>query len=68
MIGHLRDFLFADHGSVTLLTPITAGARAWIIEHVSQDVTYFGRSVVIEPRYVDDILAGIDGDGLTVGY
>jgi hypothetical protein len=61
-----RDFEFAHHGSITILTPLTASAHDWIEEHIPQDATRWGRlSIAIEPRYVGDIIAAIYEDGLT---
>lgn len=60
------DFAFADHGSVCILTPLSADGRDWVRNHVCADAQYFGRGLVIEPRYADDILAGIESDGLEV--
>lgn len=63
----MTDFLFTDHGSVTVLTPLTVAARDWVAEHLPDDALTFGRGIVIEPRYVAPILEGIADDGLEVG-
>lgn len=63
----MTDFLFDDHGSVTVLTPLTVAAWDWVVEHIPDDAPTFGRGIVIEPRYVASILEGIDLDGLEVG-
>jgi hypothetical protein len=61
------DFHFHNHGSITLLEPVTRAGKAWVAEHIPSDALRWGRdSVVIEPRYADDILNGIINDGLTV--
>ncbi|MFA5900269.1 MAG: hypothetical protein WC829_14285 [Hyphomicrobium sp.] len=62
----MPDFRFADHGSVTLLTPVTDAALDWVAENLSIDRTNWGPAIVIEPRYAVDILDGLQGDGLTV--
>lgn len=31
------DFAFANHGSITVLTPLTPGAREWCAEHLPED-------------------------------
>lgn len=62
----MTDFLFADHGSITLLTPLTEAAQDWITCNLPDDALTFGPGVVIEPRYVGAILDGLTGDGLTV--
>ena len=63
----MTDFFFDDHGSVTVLTPLTVAAWDWVVEHIPDDAPTFGRGIVIEPRYVSAILEGIDLDGLEVG-
>jgi hypothetical protein len=63
------DFLFQNHGSVCLLQPLTPAGESWFNEHLpidSPEAQFFGDSMVIEPRYVPDILAGIVNDGLRV--
>jgi len=62
------DFLVENHGSIFLLKPLTPAATAWVEEHIGQDNGYQGLwpSVIIEPRYIADIVAGIQNDGLAV--
>ena len=61
-----RDFHFAHHGSITLLTPLTVAAYDWVDEHIPQNATRWGQcSVAVEPRYIGDIIAAIYEDGLT---
>lgn len=65
MIYH--DFALQNHGSICLLQPLTVEAQAWLDDYVITDETQFwGCAVVVEPRYVEDLLNGIMGDGLTV--
>lgn len=61
------DFELTDHGSVSLLRPITDEAREWIDENIGDDAQWLGRGLAIEHRYVGDIVEGILNDGLTVG-
>lgn len=62
------DFTFANHGSVTLLTPVSDAAREWAAEHLPVEPwQMLGNAIAIEPRYADPILEGIDADGMTVG-
>jgi hypothetical protein len=60
------DFAFTNHGSVCILTPLTDEARTWCEEHLPADRQTWCGGTVIEPRYVDDIINGLRGDGLTV--
>jgi hypothetical protein len=55
------DFLLENHSSIFSPT-----AFAWIEEHLPPDRMTFGNAVVIEPRYVWAILAGLQDDGLVV--
>jgi len=60
------DFYVQDGGSIFLLQPLTEAARAWVSEHIPEDAQYFGSAVVVEHRYIGNIVAGIQNDGLTV--
>jgi hypothetical protein len=62
------DFTIRDEGSILLLTPHTEPARSWIHEHIGPDNGYqpYFPTIVIERRYVYDILDGIDSAGLAV--
>jgi len=63
----MTDFYVQDHGSLFLLTAWTPEARAWIDEHLPDDVMTFGaNTVVVESRYVEPIVLGIIADGLSV--
>ena len=62
----MSDFDFANHGSICLLTPRTPEAHNWVDANLPQDVMTWGPcSIVIEPRYVENILAGIAEEGLS---
>ena len=66
---HLHpDFNLRDEGSIVLLTPRTGAAHDRINEYIGQDNGYqaLWPTVTIEPRYLEPILAGIQGDGLVV--
>lgn len=63
----MPDFIFADHGSTTILTPISAEAQEWVRYNIDPGAAWFGRGVAVEPRYVGDLVEGILCDGLTVG-
>jgi hypothetical protein len=60
------DFSCENHGSVFLLRPISAAACIWVEQHLPSDRLTFGNAVVIEPRYLWAILAGLQDDGLAV--
>ena len=60
------DFVFHNHGSVFLLMPETDAARAWVEDHTDHRRQYFGGAVVVEHRYIADIVMGATMDGLRV--
>lgn len=63
------DFGIRNHGSLYTLHPRNDAAGAWVDEHIARDedgLQWFGDGLVVEPRYLLDIVQGIEGDGLTV--
>ncbi len=59
------DVTVENHGSIVLLRPITSNARAWIDENVAWEQS-FGNAIVVEPRYVGDIVIGLIEAGFVV--
>ena len=62
------DFAVENHGSIFLLRPKNDQAIAWVEEHIGPENGYqpYFPTVVVEHRYIADIVAGIQGDGLAV--
>jgi hypothetical protein len=61
------DFLVVNHFSLVTVTPLTPAAEAWVEENVPlEDWQYIGRGFVVEPRYVGNLVDGIQADGLTI--
>ena len=62
------DFLAENHGSIFLLRPQNEQAIAWVHEHIGSGNGFqpYWPTVVIEHRYVADILEGIQNDGLVI--
>ncbi len=62
------DFLVENHGSIFLLKPLTPSAIYWVEEHIGPKNGYqpYYSTVVVEHRYIGDIVAGIQNDGLVV--
>jgi hypothetical protein len=62
------DFAIENHGSIFLLKPCTKAAKAWVSENIGQKNGYqpMWPTVVLEARYVDNVLQGIANDGLAV--
>ena len=59
------DFRLQDEGTIVILHPCNDAAGDWLYEHVAEP-QWWGGGVVIEHRFVLDILQGIESDGLTV--
>jgi hypothetical protein len=60
------DFRCENHGSVFLLYPVTKLAHSWAREHLPEDAQHFGDAVVVEHRYIWNILVAVQSDGLVV--
>jgi len=61
-----QDFTVENHGSTSLLRPLNDSGRAWIAENIGEQNGYqpYYPTVIAEPRYLADILTGIQRDGL----
>ena len=46
-----------NHGSLVLVRPLTSSVAAWLEEHTNG--TWFGGALVVEPRYLDNLLDGL---------
>ena len=62
------DFEVQNHGSIFLLIPQSTSARIWVHDHIGKDNGYQPDypTVVVEHRYIADIVRGIQNDGLAV--
>lgn len=58
------DFEVQNHSSIFLLCPLTDAAIEWIERYLPEDVMTFGRGVVVEHRFISDIVRGIQDAGL----
>jgi hypothetical protein len=61
-----EDFSVQNEGSIFLLRPFTYPAREWIRDNISPDRVMFGDAVVVEHRFILDLIDGIFADGLEV--
>jgi len=62
----MADVKIENHGSLVLIRPLTEAASDWLDENISEDAPHFGGAVVVEPRYVEAIVEGMQNDGLEV--
>ena len=53
-------------GSIFLVQPLTDAAVDWLQEHVAEDAQWHGTMLVVEHRYVADLVHGAIEDGLRV--
>lgn len=67
-IPDLYDFTFVKAGSLWLLRPNTESARRWVRDNVQESAMYWGRSIVVEPRYGGDLAAGIAAAGFSINH
>ena len=52
--------------TVFLLEPEDDTEREWLDFNIGDDAMTWGDRIVVEHRYINDILAGLQGDGHTV--
>lgn len=65
----MADIRVANHGSILILNGITPAGEEWLSEHCSDEageVQTWGGGIVVEPRYVNDIINGAIAEGLEV--
>lgn len=60
------DFTAENYGSICVLQPLSAAANVWVSENLPEDVMKWGGGIVVEPRYLMDIILGARAEGLTV--
>ena len=66
MASQPSDAVVTNHGSICLMYPATDAARSWLGENIAEDAQWWGHSLAIEPRYVEDIAEGMRDAGLVV--
>jgi hypothetical protein len=60
------DFTVRNEGSIFLLTPHTDAASEWLRSHVTGGAQWFGSSLVVEHRYLADLVRGIQSEGFSI--
>jgi hypothetical protein len=60
------DFTLQPEGTLAVLYAYSEAADTWCKEHLPDDAMRWAGGIVVEHRYVQDIVAGIAEDGLTV--
>lgn len=57
------DFTVEDHGSVTIVQPLSSACREWLAEHT--DGQWWAGGLAVEPRYLDTLVTGLWEAGFT---
>lgn len=60
------DFVFDNHGSIWLVTPQHDDAAQHLHDNVSEEAQWFGKALVVEPRYAFGLDAALHENGYTV--
>ena len=60
------DFWVLVQGTIALVKPLTRGANEWIREHVPHQSQWFGPALLLEQRYIAELLNRMVEDGLQV--
>ena len=62
----MTDLRVENHGSLALVAPETEAGSAWLRETAPEDALFYGGALVVEPRYVDGVVAAAVDAGLGV--
>lgn len=60
------DLTVQNEGSIFLLRGVSNSGEDWIAENIPDDATTWGDAIVVEHRYIQDIIDGARAAGLTV--
>jgi hypothetical protein len=60
------DVLVRGEGSIYLLRATSRRGQRWLNEHVSDDRQEWAGAIVVEHRFIGDIVRGAIADGLRV--
>jgi hypothetical protein len=67
-MARVADLLVHDHGSIYLLRATSRCGQSWIDERISDDRQEWGGAIIVEHRFIGDIVRGAIGDGLEVQW
>jgi hypothetical protein len=62
----MHDFRLQNEVTIVALHAVTEAAQEWMDDNLPEDRMSWMGGAVIEPRYVQDILTGIEDAGLSV--
>lgn len=63
-----HDFVWAPQigSNIGTLTPVSMQGEEWADKHLPKDALSWGGGIVVEHRYIHDILSGISDAGMKV--
>ena len=61
------DVEVTGSGTVYAMHPLTEAAQRWLDDNIGSDAIYMQGALMVEWRYVDEIIEGMLDDGLEVG-
>jgi len=64
----LPDFEVQGHYTIYLLQPLNQAAQEWIDNNIPPDSEWYMNSVVIEHRYIADIIQAIYKEGMQIRF
>lgn len=56
-------FDIENHGSICLIRPLTPDVDEWLHANVDPEAQWFGKALVVEPRYVEELYEGLVAEG-----
>jgi len=62
----MADIEVSNHGTIFIVTPLTPAGRNWVADFLPEDAQQWAGGVVIEHRYISDVVVGAQRDGLVV--
>jgi hypothetical protein len=65
-MGKAVDLLVHGHGTLYLLRAASERGQKWLDEHVSEDHQEWAGAILVEARFISDIVRGAVADGLQV--
>jgi hypothetical protein len=67
MANASADVRIDNHGSILIVNGLTEAGREWMDNNLASDaLTWGAHGIVVEPRYLGDIVEGMINDGLEV--
>lgn len=61
-----HDLMIESHGSLCLVRPYTREGTGWLAETAPDDAQFLGSAMVVEPRYIEDVVIAARTAGLVV--